>query len=123
MASHNAQPLKVTTETVGEVTVVIPVGEVDIASVKALQDVLREALDSGRRLLVVDLEGLDYLDSTGLGCVTASRREAREAGGDLVLVCTRPRVLRLFTITGLDQLFTVYRQRHEAVAKLAGDAP
>ena len=122
MAAHSAQPLKVTTELEGQVTVVIPVGEVDIASVSALQDVFRDCREHGRLRLVVDLEGLDYLDSTGLGCITAARRETRDAGGDLVLVCTRPRVLRLFTITGLDQVFTVYRQRAEAVAKVAGDA-
>ena len=97
---------------------VTPAGEVDISTVETLRDQLNGLLDEGSDRLVVDLGQLDYLDSTGLGCVTAARKKAQDLGGDLVLVCTRPRILRLFTITGLDSVFTICGSVAEATAKL-----
>lgn len=98
--------------------VVAPAGEVDISTVDALRDHLSALLDGGSRRLVVDLGQIDYLDSTGLGCVAAARKRSQDLGGDLVLVCTRPRILRLFTITGLDAVFTICDSVAEAAAKL-----
>ncbi len=116
--ANSSQPLSVDVAMVDGLPVVSPVGEVDIASVAVLRDVLDQQLDGGATRLVVNLEGLDYLDSTGLGCVTAARRKARDLGGDLVLVCTRERILRLFTITGLDQVFTICAQPADALQQL-----
>lgn len=119
MGAQHTEPLQVEVESVDSVVVLRLVGEVDIASVAILQEPLHRLLGEGQVRLVVVLEELSYLDSTGLGCVTAARRAARDAGGDLVLVCTRPRVLRLFTITGLDKVFRIVDTVEEAVALLA----
>ncbi|MCC7493374.1 MAG: STAS domain-containing protein [Fimbriimonadaceae bacterium] len=121
MATDSSQPLRVEVEAVDGVRIVRPSGEVDIASVVVLQEALNRLLDDGATRLVVNLEGLDYLDSTGIGCVTAARRRARDLGGDVVLVCTRERVLRLFKITGLDQVFSICASGTEALAKLKGN--
>lgn len=123
MAGESTQPLRVETARQEAYSVVVPIGEVDIASVPLLEETLSTRLDAGELRLIVDLEQLDYLDSTGLGCVTAARRRAKDLGGDLVLVCTRDRLLRLFTITGLDNVFTICASRAEAAAKLGeGDS-
>ncbi len=121
MPSDSTQPLHIEVETVDGVQVVTPLGEVDIASVTVLQSTMDRLLDEGTTRLVVNLESLDYLDSTGLGCVTAARRRARDLGGDLVLVCTKDRVLRLFRITGLDQVFTMCATVAAAVARVQGE--
>ncbi len=122
MAPDSSQPLRITSDEVDGTTVVRPVGEVDIASVGILQERLDGLLADGTTRLVLSLEGLDYLDSTGLGCVTAARRRARDLGGEVVLVCTKSRVLRLLTITGLDQVFTICGSVDEAVGKLQESA-
>jgi anti-sigma B factor antagonist len=122
MAADSTQPLRVELGTVGERPCLRPVGEVDIASVAVLQEALARQLDGGQTRLVMDLQALSYLDSTGLGCITAARRRARDAGGDLVLICTQARILRLLSITGLDQVFTVCKTAAEAAAALSRGA-
>lgn len=118
MSSDNSLPLRVDVGTAGGFPCVKPLGEVDIASVSVLQEALGKLLDAGQTKLVVDLGELQYLDSTGLGCITAARRRAREAGGDLILACAQPRILRLLSITGLDQIFTVCRHQADAAKAL-----
>ncbi|MBI2298205.1 MAG: STAS domain-containing protein [Armatimonadetes bacterium] len=123
MASGDGHSLRVNISVVDGLVVLSLFGEVDIASVPILQEHFQRQFAEGSQRMIVDLEGLDYLDSTGLGCVTAARRQAREAGGDLLLVCTRQRVLRLFNITGLDQVFVICRSVAEATARLQGNEP
>lgn len=118
-ASGGSQPLTVRLDEVDGYPLVVPVGEIDIASVGVLQQALDQLLEPGPTRLVLDLEGVQYLDSTGLGAITASRGRAREEGGDVVVVCTRARILRLFAITGLDRVFSICASRDEAVAALA----
>jgi len=118
MPADGAQSLRLEESEQDGYPVLTPAGEVDIATVETLRDRLNGWLDAGRLRLVVDLGQLDYLDSTGLGCVTAARKRAQDLGGDLVLVCTRPRIMRLFTITGLDAVFTICGSVAEAAAKL-----
>ena len=120
MPTDSTPPLRVEVSTVGAFPCLRPLGEVDIASVAALQEALSVPLDSGQTRRIMDFGGLSYLDSTGLGCITAARRRARDAGGDLVLVCTQSRILRLLSITGLDQVFTICKTTAAAEATLAG---
>lgn len=116
MPDDNAQPLRVSVTELDGRPLLAPVGEVDIASVPSLEEQFQKLLHDGRAQLVVDLAQVTYLDSTGLGCLAGARRAAREAGGDLVVVCASERVLRLFRITGLDQVFTIVATQAAAVA-------
>ena len=80
-------------------------GELDLSSTPVLEQRLREALDSGRQL-VVDLRNLDFMDSTGLTLLVRWARGAEQDGYELALVRGEPRVHRLFELTGLDSRFT-----------------
>ena len=82
----------------------------------ALRDRIADLLDSGQHQLVIDLGGVEFLDSTGLGVLVAGLNRAREVGGSLSLVCPQERVLKLFRITGLDEVFTVHATVDEALA-------
>jgi len=81
-------------------------GEVDAYSAPQLRDALREMGGEGARLLV-DLNGVDFMDSSGLGVLIGALKRAREEGGELALVCTGQNLLRLLAITGLDRVFTI----------------
>jgi anti-sigma B factor antagonist len=83
-------------------------GDVDVYSAPALGRRLTGLLDSGERRLVVDLSGVDFLDSTGLGVLVAALNRCRDEGGSLSLVCSKPSILKLFAITGLDQVFVIH---------------
>jgi anti-sigma B factor antagonist len=108
--------LSMTVSSTGAQSVLDVRGEVDLHSASQLQDRLLQLIATGRRSVVVDLTGLSFLDSTGLGVLVAARNEAERAGAALRLVCTSERMLKLFRITGLDAVFEIYATVAEAIA-------
>lgn len=97
-------------------TVVAASGEIDVATAPALRDRLVELIESGTTRLVVDLEDVAFIDSTGLGVLVGAARRARGAEGDVRLVCTNSRILKVFSATGLDEVFTIGATPDETVA-------
>jgi anti-sigma B factor antagonist len=91
-----------------ESTVVGVRGEVDVATAPALRDGLDEALEGGIGPVVVDLTGVTFIDSTGLGVLIGARRRCVEGGRELRVVVAEPRILKVFEITGLTELFTIH---------------
>lgn len=109
--------LSVTRHGNGNVPVVAVNGEVDVYAAPTLRDGLTELLQDGSSV-VVDLTDVGFLDSTGLGALVAARTAAAEKGGTLPLVCTHQRILKLFTITGLDGVFSIHDTVDDAVASV-----
>jgi anti-sigma B factor antagonist len=109
-----------TTRAVNGVSVVDVAGEVDVYSAPELAERLNELFDAGDRVVVVDLTAVSFLDSTGLGTLVAGRNRADEAGGQLPLVGSGDRVLKLFRITGLDEVFQIYPTIEAAIEAYAG---
>lgn len=107
--------LSVTRQGPAEVPVVAVSGEVDVYAAPALKDGLSELLQDGSSV-VVDLTEVGFLDSTGLGALVAARTTASEHGAALPLVCTHQRILKLFTITGLDGVFRIHDSVDDALA-------
>lgn len=103
----------------GDVPVVAVSGEVDVYSAPALKDNLTELLQSGVTSVIVDLGNVAFLDSTGLGALVEARAATSEAGGSLALVCNHERILKLFTITGLDGVFAIHPTVDDAVQALS----
>jgi anti-sigma B factor antagonist len=102
----------------GEVPVVAVSGEVDVYSAPVLKERFGELLRDGASTLVVDLTAVSFLDSTGLGALVEARALTSEQGGTLPLVCTQDRILKLFTITGLDGVFAIHPTLDAALAGL-----
>jgi anti-sigma B factor antagonist len=75
---------------------------------------LVEAIDSGCMVLVVVLDGVGFIDSSGLGVLVGALRRMKERDGDLRLVCSKESVLKILRITGLDRVFPVYASVDEA---------
>jgi anti-sigma B factor antagonist len=110
---------RVTTEPLGDVTVVDVAGEVDLASAPGLATALAAACEKPTlALLVVDLTRVTLLDSTGLSVLIEADAALRaaERATQLRLVITTPLVLRVFSITGLDTIFEIFEHRDEALA-------
>jgi anti-sigma B factor antagonist len=83
-------------------------GEIDIRTAPELRDVLARVLDTGGDKVVVDLEGVEFLDSTALSVMVGVHKRLVRKGSGLVLVCTREPILRVLTVTGLSRVFTVH---------------
>ena len=88
-------------------TVVAVTGEIDVSTSPHLRDMILELLEHQRRRLVIDLDGIDFLDSTGLGILVGASKRLRAVGGTLTLVCSQPRILRTFKVTNLERVFNV----------------
>lgn len=112
--------VSVSRTTAGNVPIVAVTGEVDVYSAPTLKDKITELIGSGEKTLIVDLSSVAFLDSTGLGALVEARTATSEAGGSMPVVCAQERILKLFTITGLDAVFTIHPTIGDAVAALAG---
>ena len=91
-------------------------GEVDVYTAPRLREKLVELVSEGKYKIVVDLEGVDFLDSTGLGVLVGGLKRLRSHDGDLTLVCTQHRILKVFEITGLTKVFSIFDSVDAAVA-------
>lgn len=91
-------------------------GEIDVATAPRLREHLIKLVSDQRFTIVVDLEDVDFIDSTGLGVLIGARKRVRLHDGDVKLVCTEPRIVKVFEITGLDQVFQIHPSIDAAVA-------
>jgi anti-sigma B factor antagonist len=83
-------------------------GEVDLATSPQLDTAVIAAIDSGATSVVIDLTDVSFMDSSGLGVIVRALKRCREAENDLDLVITNERVLKVFGITGLDQVIPIH---------------
>jgi anti-sigma B factor antagonist len=83
-------------------------GEVDLASSPDLDAAIIAAIESGSSSLAIDLTDVSFMDSSGLGVIVRGLKRCREADKDLDLVITNERVLKVFGITGLDQVIPIH---------------
>lgn len=87
-------------------TCVRPEGDLDMGTAGELETLLRDTLARGAKRVVVDLRGLNFMDSTGLTLLTRWNTAAARDGFDLELIQGHDRIHRLFTLTGLHEYFT-----------------
>ena len=80
-----------------------PEGDLDVYTVGSLRDALGSIVEQESPKVVVDLDSVPFMDSSGLGALMGGVRRLREAGGDLAISCTREQHLKLFTITGFGE--------------------
>ena len=97
-------------------TVVEVSGEIDVYTAPRLRETLISLVDAGNYRLIIDLEGVGFLDSTGLGVLVGGLKRVRAHAGGIDLVCTHGKILRVFRITGLDRVFSIYGSVEEALA-------
>jgi anti-anti-sigma factor len=97
------------------VTVVAPTGRLDVAGAPALKDAIGEALKNGQPRVVIDMEGVSFVDSTGLGSVIAALKQIRSSQGDLRLAAPNQQVRVVLELTTLDRVFPYYSTVEEAL--------
>lgn len=100
---------------VGAATVIAVSGELDIHTAPDLTEVLSPAIAAGQPV-IVDLTDVTFMDSSGLSVFVTALKRAREAGTTLVLVVSEPRVMRVFSITGIDTLIDIHATLDSALS-------
>ncbi|HEX6151000.1 anti-sigma factor antagonist [Nocardioides sp.] len=108
--------LTLTTREADGKTIVAVGGEIDVYTAPKLRDKITELVGSGSYHLVVDMQEVEFLDSTGLGVLVGGLKKVRAHDGSLQLVCNQDRLLKIFRITGLAKVFMIHESADEALA-------
>jgi anti-sigma B factor antagonist len=115
--------LSVVTRREGVHTVISVTGEIDVYTAPTLREQLNEVVASGQHHLVVDMAGVDFLDSTGLGVLVGGLKRVRSHNGGLQLVCDQEKILKVFRITGLTKVFPIHPTLEQALAERPTSVP
>ncbi len=91
-------------------------GELDVASVPPVRERLVETMRAGNKLLVVDCEALDFIDSSGLALLASAQLRMAEIGGEVRLAAISRRVRRVLELSGLTDVLSSYPDVEAALA-------
>lgn len=114
---HSEELMKIDITQKGNITIVSPHGDIRIGQGDVeLREAFRKLLDEDHRSIVIDMSGVNFMDSAGLGEVVACHRRVTEKGGEIKLAALNPRINDLFTLTKLFLVFKIFDSVDEAVA-------
>jgi anti-sigma B factor antagonist len=114
----------ITTEQLSDDAYVISLaGEVDLYTAPEFKQQLLDVVGKGAKSVIVDFSNTTFIDSTTLGVLVGGVKRLRTNDGQLSLVCSDRNITKIFEITGLDRVFTIYGTRDEAVAALSSSEP
>lgn len=106
--------LEIRDEQRGDVCLFDLSGEVDVYTAPKLKEHMVSVIESGCSKVVVVLDNVSFIDSSGLGVLVSALRRARERDGGVRIVCSRENILKIFRITGLDKVFPIFDNAEEA---------
>jgi anti-sigma B factor antagonist len=107
--------LDVETGTKNGTSVVTLRGEIDVYTAPRLRQTLIDLVEGGATSIVVDMEKVDFLDSTGLGVLVGGLKRVKDKEGTMKLVATQDRILKIFDITGLSKVFPIFGSLDQAL--------
>jgi anti-sigma B factor antagonist len=97
------------------VTVLAPVGRLDVAGAPALKEAISQLVGNGPPKVVIDMEGVSFVDSTGLGSVISALKQIRGSQGELRLAAPNQQARVVLELTTLDRVFPYYATVEEAL--------
>jgi anti-sigma B factor antagonist len=98
----------------GQVAAISGEGRLNMVSAPLLKEAVADAIFQGRPRVVVDLSGVDFMDSSGLGALVGCLKTARQAGGDLKIAAPSEQVTMVLQLSNLDRIFTSFATAEDA---------
>ena len=99
-------------------------GEVDLYTAPEFKQHLLDVIGQGGKDVIVDFSDTTFIDSTTLGVLVGGVKRLRTNDGQLSLVCSDRNITKIFEITGLDRVFTIYPTRDAALSSVdSGTTP
>lgn len=99
------------------VEVIAPVGRLDISNAAQLRRQVQELADKKPHVLLVDLQEVVFMDSSGLGALVSALKTMRGVGAEMVLCSPNEQVSMLFELTSMGKIFKIYKSRQEFTSK------
>jgi anti-anti-sigma factor len=97
------------------IRVVQPSGVLDSTQATQLQNHVDDVVNAGANVVLVDLQAVTFMDSSGLAALVVAFKTVRSAGGDLCVCSLNQQVRMLFELTSMDRIFQIFRDREEFV--------
>jgi anti-sigma B factor antagonist len=97
-------------------------GEIDVYTAPRLRQAIVDLVDGGSRRIIVDMEKVEFLDSTGLGVLVEGLKRVKNHDGELSIVATHDKILKIFDITGLNKAFPIHPTVDDAFEEAAPSA-
>ncbi len=94
-------------------------GEIDVYTSPKVKEAINALIEEGHYNLIINLEQVRYIDSTGLGILIGALKKVREHSGNIFLVCVDQQIKKVFTITGLVKIFKIFDNNEAAIAAFA----
>ncbi len=91
----------------GKVKIIEIIGKFDIENTEEFEVVFNKQIESKPSILAIDLNKLDYIDSSGIGCLIKSLNNIKNQKGVLILVGLKPMILNVFKLAKLDLFFQI----------------
>jgi anti-sigma B factor antagonist len=114
--------LDVETTERGDASILTLRGEIDVYTAPRLRQSIVDLVDGGAHRIIVDMEKVDFLDSTGLGVLVEGLKRVKTREGELAIVATHDKILKIFDITGLNKAFAIHSTVDEAFQEAAPSA-
>jgi len=95
-------------------------GRVDLSGVAEFQNRLMRAIEGGARKIVMDLSGVLYISSSGLGVFALALKQLQPLGGEMVFAGANSHIRHILQIVGFEKLFRSFPDAREAVMALEG---
>ena len=111
--------LKVVTVMKQGVLVIRPEGEFDVCGANEFRGIVDRELDeTGAKHILLNLQGVDFIDSSGLGVILGRYKRIAQLGGKMLAVHLEPNVQRIFELAGLMKILTIYKSEEQALELL-----
>ncbi len=110
--------INIETEELGACSVINVHGDIDVYSSPKVKETINALIEKEAYKIIINLEDIRYIDSTGLGVLIGALKRVKEHGGNITVVCSNPQIKKVFTITGLVKIFGIYSSNEEAAESL-----
>ncbi len=107
--------MKITSENLDDVTLLVLSGRLDALSEGGLKDEVNGLVEGGRINIAVNMEDVNFIDSSGLGALISSLRTARDSGGDLRVCSLTEQVSMVFQVMRLNKVFKIFDTKEDAL--------
>ena len=111
----------VTIENSGPISTVQVRGEIDIYTCADLRKTFTDIIDNGTTSFILDLEHIQYIDSTGLGTIAHTAQKIQDKQGTIYIICTKPQVKKIFEVSGLPKKNIQLFDSKESAIETIGD--
>ncbi|HAR62278.1 MAG: hypothetical protein DKM50_12800 [Candidatus Margulisiibacteriota bacterium] len=115
--------LKIDVKREQNVPVITLAGEVDVYTYPQLKTAISDIIETGEKDMIINLEGVKYIDSTGLGVLASGANKLAKNNGFINIICTKPQIKKIFEVSGLTQAnFRMFDDEKVAILEIKKDS-